>query len=196
MSTLLCSRIQTQRGLQHHTPLVPFFILLFKCCSSGLVFNLLSFYFHLYITYLNCYFLHFIIICYVADKVFAPTCLTQKVYEEGAKDVALSALSGINGNLFSTNCYCIRISFSLFRLRSCYRFIQQFHFFFLFLQQQFLPMVISIRYFCKTTDEYICWILSRNISLKNYLWTTKFHRLKFPTSILPTNLNPSKILNY
>lgn len=32
------------------------------------------------------------------DKVFSPTCSTQKVYEEGAKDVALSALTGINGN--------------------------------------------------------------------------------------------------
>lgn len=35
-----------------------------------------------------------------ADRVFAPACSTQRVYEEGAKDVALSALSGINGNLF------------------------------------------------------------------------------------------------
>lgn len=37
--------------------------------------------------------------CYsnVTDKVFSPTCSTQKVYEEGAKDVALSALTGING---------------------------------------------------------------------------------------------------
>jgi hypothetical protein len=34
------------------------------------------------------------------DRVFAPACSTQKVYDEGAKDVALSALSGINGNLF------------------------------------------------------------------------------------------------
>lgn len=40
------------------------------------------------------------IMSYVTDKVFAPVCSTQKVYEEGAKDVALSALSGINGNLF------------------------------------------------------------------------------------------------
>ena len=38
--------------------------------------------------------------CYsnVTDKVFSPTCSTQKVYEEGAKDVALSALTGINGS--------------------------------------------------------------------------------------------------
>jgi len=34
------------------------------------------------------------------DRVFPPACSTQKVYDEGAKDVALSALSGINGNLF------------------------------------------------------------------------------------------------
>ncbi|KAL9325785.1 hypothetical protein ACSQ67_006430 [Phaseolus vulgaris] len=33
---------------------------------------------------------------YTFDKVFAPACSTQSVYEEGAKDVALSALSGIN----------------------------------------------------------------------------------------------------
>ena len=68
---------------------------------------LLSFYFLLYNIYLICYLLlvtfFLIIICYVADKVFAPTCSTHKVYEEGAKDVALSALSGINGNLFSAN---------------------------------------------------------------------------------------------
>ena len=36
--------------------------------------------------------------CYssVTDKVFSPMCWAQKVYEEGAKDVALSALTGIN----------------------------------------------------------------------------------------------------
>ena len=34
----------------------------------------------------------------MTDKVFNPLCSTQKVYEEGAKDVALSALTGINGN--------------------------------------------------------------------------------------------------
>lgn len=33
------------------------------------------------------------------DKVFDPSCMTQKVYEEGARDVALSALNGINGNI-------------------------------------------------------------------------------------------------
>ncbi|XP_061361587.1 kinesin-like protein KIN-7B isoform X2 [Gastrolobium bilobum] len=38
---------------------------------------------------------------YTFDKVFAPTCSTQKVYEEGAKDVALSALSGINATIFA-----------------------------------------------------------------------------------------------
>ena len=34
----------------------------------------------------------------VADKVFGPTSLTEAVYEEGVKNVALSALMGINGN--------------------------------------------------------------------------------------------------
>ncbi|KAG4970276.1 hypothetical protein JHK82_035964 [Glycine max] len=38
---------------------------------------------------------------YTFDKVFAPTCSTHKVYEEGAKDVALSALSGINATIFA-----------------------------------------------------------------------------------------------
>lgn len=33
----------------------------------------------------------------LADRVFGPACLTETVYEEGAKDVALSALTGING---------------------------------------------------------------------------------------------------
>lgn len=31
------------------------------------------------------------------DRVFDPSCETQNVYDEGAKDVALSALTGING---------------------------------------------------------------------------------------------------
>ncbi|KAJ1402970.1 P-loop containing nucleoside triphosphate hydrolase [Sesbania bispinosa] len=38
---------------------------------------------------------------YTFDRVFAPTCSTQEVYEEGAKDVALSALSGINATIFA-----------------------------------------------------------------------------------------------
>ncbi|KAF8401150.1 hypothetical protein HHK36_014454 [Tetracentron sinense] len=38
---------------------------------------------------------------YTFDKVFGPNCLTQKVYEEGAKDVALSALTGINATIFA-----------------------------------------------------------------------------------------------
>lgn len=37
-------------------------------------------------------------VIYMTDKVFSLTCSTQKVYEEGAKDVALSALTGMNGN--------------------------------------------------------------------------------------------------
>jgi hypothetical protein len=31
-----------------------------------------------------------------SDKVFGPSCSTRKVYEEGAKEVALSVVSGIN----------------------------------------------------------------------------------------------------
>ncbi|KAL0426746.1 UNVERIFIED_CONTAM: Kinesin-like protein NACK2 [Sesamum latifolium] len=38
---------------------------------------------------------------YKFDKVFDPTCSTRKVYEEGARDVALSALSGINATIFA-----------------------------------------------------------------------------------------------
>ncbi|KAI3443509.1 hypothetical protein Pfo_000174 [Paulownia fortunei] len=38
---------------------------------------------------------------YTFDKVFGPTCSTWKVYEEGARDVALSALSGINATIFA-----------------------------------------------------------------------------------------------
>ncbi|XP_031499737.1 kinesin-like protein NACK1 [Nymphaea colorata] len=38
---------------------------------------------------------------YTFDKVFTPNCLTERVYEEGAKDVALSALTGINATIFA-----------------------------------------------------------------------------------------------
>uniref|UniRef100_A0A5B7CB36 Kinesin-like protein n=1 Tax=Davidia involucrata TaxID=16924 RepID=A0A5B7CB36_DAVIN len=38
---------------------------------------------------------------YTFDKVFDPTCSTQKVYEDGARDVALSALNGINATIFA-----------------------------------------------------------------------------------------------
>ncbi|KAH6797975.1 ATP binding microtubule motor family protein [Perilla frutescens var. hirtella] len=38
---------------------------------------------------------------YTFDKVFDPIWSTQKVYEEGARDVALSALSGINATIFA-----------------------------------------------------------------------------------------------
>ncbi|XP_047966949.1 kinesin-like protein NACK2 isoform X1 [Salvia hispanica] len=38
---------------------------------------------------------------YTFDKVFDPTCPTRKVYEEGARDVALSALGGINATIFA-----------------------------------------------------------------------------------------------
>lgn len=39
------------------------------------------------------------------DKVFDPSCPTWKVYEDGAKDVALSALNGINGTRFGLKCW-------------------------------------------------------------------------------------------
>ncbi|KAL1532933.1 Kinesin-like protein nack2 [Salvia divinorum] len=38
---------------------------------------------------------------YTFDKVFDPTCPTRNVYEEGARDVALSALGGINATIFA-----------------------------------------------------------------------------------------------
>ncbi|XP_039144180.1 kinesin-like protein KIN-7A [Dioscorea cayenensis subsp. rotundata] len=38
---------------------------------------------------------------YTFDKVFGPTSLTETVYKEGAKDVALSALTGINATIFA-----------------------------------------------------------------------------------------------
>ncbi|XAR51115.1 Plus-end-directed kinesin ATPase [Bertholletia excelsa] len=38
---------------------------------------------------------------YTYDRVFDPSCSTQNVYEEGARDVALSALNGINATIFA-----------------------------------------------------------------------------------------------
>jgi hypothetical protein len=38
-----------------------------------------------------------LLIPFLPDKVFGPACQTDVVYEEGAKDVAMSALTGING---------------------------------------------------------------------------------------------------
>ncbi|KAI8553262.1 hypothetical protein RHMOL_Rhmol05G0002000 [Rhododendron molle] len=38
---------------------------------------------------------------YTFDRVFDPTCSTHKVYTEGARDVALSALNGINATIFA-----------------------------------------------------------------------------------------------
>uniref|UniRef100_A0A803NTC8 Kinesin-like protein n=1 Tax=Cannabis sativa TaxID=3483 RepID=A0A803NTC8_CANSA len=38
---------------------------------------------------------------YTFDKVFGPSSATRKVYEEGAKDVALSALTGMNATIFA-----------------------------------------------------------------------------------------------
>lgn len=41
---------------------------------------------------------------HITDKVFGLECSTQKVYEEGAKDVALSALTGMNGKYSYCKC--------------------------------------------------------------------------------------------
>ncbi|KAK8959542.1 Kinesin-like protein NACK1 [Platanthera guangdongensis] len=38
---------------------------------------------------------------YTFDKVFGPTCPSEVVYEEGAKEVSLSALTGINATIFA-----------------------------------------------------------------------------------------------
>ncbi|KAH7566300.1 hypothetical protein JRO89_XS08G0134400 [Xanthoceras sorbifolium] len=38
---------------------------------------------------------------YTFDRVFSPDCITRKVYEEGAKEVALSVVSGINSSVFA-----------------------------------------------------------------------------------------------
>ncbi|KAK1307667.1 Kinesin-like protein NACK1 [Acorus calamus] len=38
---------------------------------------------------------------YTYDRIFGPTCVTEMVYQEGAKDVALSALTGINATIFA-----------------------------------------------------------------------------------------------
>ncbi|KAJ4960066.1 hypothetical protein NE237_019976 [Protea cynaroides] len=40
-------------------------------------------------------------VSYSFDKVFGPACLTETVYEEGVKNVALSALMGINATIFA-----------------------------------------------------------------------------------------------
>jgi centromeric protein E len=57
------------------------------------------------------------------DRVFAPACSTQKVYDEGAKDVALSALSGINGNLFLPLSLCISLITALLDLSNNFNFL-------------------------------------------------------------------------
>ncbi|KAM0860805.1 hypothetical protein ACQ4PT_046309 [Festuca glaucescens] len=38
---------------------------------------------------------------YTYDRVFGPNCSTRQVYEEGAKEVALSVVSGINASIFA-----------------------------------------------------------------------------------------------
>lgn len=55
-----------------------------------------------------------------ADKVFGPDSLTANVYEEGVKNVALSALMGINGKALSfcpysvSSCFVFSFNFPLF----------------------------------------------------------------------------------
>lgn len=39
-------------------------------------------------------------VCSFPDKVFGPESSNDTVYEDGVKTVALSALMGINGNIF------------------------------------------------------------------------------------------------
>ncbi|XP_073151229.1 kinesin-like protein NACK2 [Henckelia pumila] len=50
---------------------------------------------------------------YTFDKVFDPACPTWKVYEEGAKDVALSALNGINATIFAYGQTCSGKTFTM-----------------------------------------------------------------------------------
>ena len=45
----------------------------------------------------------------MADRVFGPDCPTQRVYEEGAKDVALSSLTGLNCKLCVQSCQRLQI---------------------------------------------------------------------------------------
>lgn len=46
-----------------------------------------------------------LLIPFLPDKVFGPACQTDVVYEEGAKDVAMSALTGINGIVNAQSVY-------------------------------------------------------------------------------------------
>lgn len=73
------------------------------------------------------------------DKVFAPTCSNQKVYEEGARDVALSVVSGINGNFFET-WKVFHLAFLLFGYISFFLILFNWSTIHLTLQQQFLHM--------------------------------------------------------
>ncbi|KAM3301098.1 kinesin-like protein NACK2 [Capsicum chacoense] len=50
---------------------------------------------------------------YSFDYVFDPTCSTSKVYEQGAKDVALSALKGINATIFAYGQTCSGKTFTM-----------------------------------------------------------------------------------
>lgn len=69
---------------------------------------------------------------FFADKVFGPGCSTDNVYEDGVKTVALSALMGINGNIF----------YSLDRSKVFYHYVGYLTYFSpeKLLQQQYLHM--------------------------------------------------------
>ncbi|KVI11477.1 Kinesin, motor domain-containing protein [Cynara cardunculus var. scolymus] len=46
---------------------------------------------------------------YVSDKVFDPSCPTTRIYEQGARDVALSAINGINESKFALRLSALEI---------------------------------------------------------------------------------------
>ncbi|KAM3383430.1 hypothetical protein P3S68_009005 [Capsicum galapagoense] len=46
---------------------------------------------------------------YVPDYVFDPACSTRNVYEQGARDVALSALNGINSRTIVPYSFAYRL---------------------------------------------------------------------------------------
>ena len=48
----------------------------------------------------------------ITDKVFGPASITEAVYEEGVKTVALSSLMGINGSTYPFNSYILTTFFN------------------------------------------------------------------------------------
>lgn len=67
-----------------------------------------------------------------ADKVFGPASITEEVYEEGVKNVALSALMGINGTVLG---FILQIFVYLYHC-----VLLTFLYMFILLQQLFLLM--------------------------------------------------------